>query len=155
MSDVWERKKVVWTEQDTGELPSCAHAHVMRVGDWRCGPIYHIDLGRPHWYSLRCGISTLTQSEAINWVVSLILFPLWEGPSYISYGWPCTTALVLRLSEKGECSGRTQLLWVSHMRDSIPWRCILLFERCDGRGACWWRWSSPWVFWACGKRARY
>ena len=42
---------------DTGEMKEefshdARPAHVMRVGDWQCEPIYHIDLGRPHRYSL-------------------------------------------------------------------------------------------------------
>ena len=85
----------------------------------------------PHWpreatsILTRCGISTLTQSEAINWVVSLFeirLFPLWEGPPYFSYGWPCTTALMLRLSRESECFVFTHLAGVSlDIIWSIPW----------------------------------
>ena len=42
---------------DTGEMKEefsndARPAHVVRVGDWQCEPIYHIDLGRPHRYSL-------------------------------------------------------------------------------------------------------
>jgi len=63
---------VVWERVIPVNSHDARHAYVMRVGDWQMWTYI------PHWPReatlrlTRCGISTLTQSEAINWVVSLM-----------------------------------------------------------------------------------